>query len=106
MSSYSFKVVLTPLEVLNHLKKNMPYELVHERVYPLDDDMCNVVLIFEKYYIRTSSRAALTVIVHNYYGATVVEALSAGSSQGMIFSFDWGAGDDFASSVKTFIMRT
>lgn len=56
-------------------------------------------LIFEKYFMRVKNRVALVVIIDNIYGQTDVRSVSTGSSEGMIFNFDWGAADSFASSV-------
>ncbi|MDR3600461.1 MAG: DUF6054 family protein [Desulfosporosinus sp.] len=34
-----------------------------------------------------------------------MRAISTGSSEGMIFNFDWGAADSFASSVQKVLER-
>lgn len=100
MSSYNFAVAMTPLEAFEYLKRNMKYELVHERVHPITDGMYSIIVIYEKYFMRNNSRASLVVTIHNFNGVTEIESISAGSSQGVFFNFDWGAGDEFASSVK------
>lgn len=95
MSIYKFKVSLNPEEAFNRLKDNMSGELIYEEAHAQA-----YVLVFEKYYFRSKNRAALTVTINNFNGDTEISSVSAGSSEGMIFNFDWGAGDDFASSVK------
>ncbi|MDV3426083.1 MAG: DUF6054 family protein [Bacillota bacterium] len=100
MSVYSFKVNLKPDEALEYLKNNMDSELIYEEVHEYQDIIKSYVLIFEKYYFRSKNRAALTVTINNFNGETEISSISAGSSEGMIFNFDWGAGDDFASGVK------
>lgn len=50
--------------------------------------------LFEKYYVRSSNRATLTVLATDFGGVTHVH-LAAGGGQGAIFRFDWGAGEDF-----------
>ncbi|TCK98184.1 hypothetical protein EDC19_0602 [Natranaerovirga hydrolytica] len=100
MSLISFKVSKSPEEVLNMIKKGLSYELIHERVHHIEGDMISIVLVYEKYYMRNSSRAALTVTINNFNGYTQVESISAGSSQGLFFNIDWGAGEEFANSVK------
>ena len=56
-----------------------------------------VVLVFEKYFMRNSSRASLTIAVENLTGATRVCSVGSGGGQRILFGFDWGAGADFAA---------
>jgi len=57
------------------------------------------VLVFEKYFMRTSSRASLTVFITNISGVTRVHAVGSGGGQGTFLSFDWGAASSFAGNV-------
>ena len=59
-----------------------------------------VVYIFEKYYMRTSNRASLTVVIDNLEGKTKVHATASGGGEGATFRFDWGAGGSFVNSVE------
>ena len=54
-----------------------------------------VMLGFEKYFMRNSSRASLSVMVENLSGPTRVCALGSGGGQNALFKFDWGASGDF-----------
>lgn len=58
------------------------------------------VLIMEKYYMRSNNRASVTATIDNLDGATHVHVVAAGSSEGVFFRFDWGAGNSFATSVE------
>jgi hypothetical protein len=58
------------------------------------------VLIMEKYYMRSSNRASVTTTIDNLDGSTRVHVVAAGSSEGVFFRFDWGAGNSFATSVE------
>ncbi|MGN7386417.1 DUF6054 family protein [Sporosarcina sp. SAFN-015] len=58
------------------------------------------VLIMEKYYMRSNNRASVTTTIDNFDGATRVHVVAAGSSEGVFFRFDWGAGNSFATSVE------
>lgn len=69
------------------------YESVH------DEDQRLIVLVFEKYFMRNSSRASLTVTIENLRDVTNVHAVGSGGGQGMIFKFDWGAADSFVNQV-------
>ena len=103
MSILSFKVNIDPVEALELVKKNQDAELVHEEIHDLGEGKYIGTLVFEKYYFRSGNRAALVVIADNLQGETGVRSVATGSSQGLIFNFDWGAADDFASSVMSIL---
>jgi len=58
------------------------------------------MLVFEKYFMRTSNRASLSVIIENLNGRTSVCSIGSGGGQNALFSFDWGAADSFAGLVE------
>lgn len=58
-----------------------------------------IVLVFEKYFMRNSSRASLTVTIENMRDITMVHAVGSGGGQGALFKFDWGASDSFIDQV-------
>ena len=62
------------------------------------------LLVFEKYYMRNSSRASLSVLISgpegNTPGTVIVDAIGAGGGQGALFSFSWGAEEAFAGIVE------
>ncbi len=60
--------------------------------------MC--VLVFDKYYMRASNRASLTVIITENENSVIVDAVGAGGGQGIIFNFSFGAEEDFVSILK------
>lgn len=100
MSKCSFIVSLTPAQVMAKVKEEENGDLVHEELHHIDGTKYYGVLIFEKYFMRVSSRVALIVLVDNLNEETTVTSIATGSSTGMVFNFDWGAADDFAYSVK------
>ncbi|MDF2880528.1 MAG: hypothetical protein K0R54_1085 [Clostridiaceae bacterium] len=100
MSKCSFIVNLTPAQVIAKVKEEENGSLVHEELHNIDGSKYYGILIFEKYFMRVSSRVALVVLVDNLAEETTVTSVATGSSQGMVFNFDWGAADDFAYSVK------
>ena len=57
------------------------------------------MLVFDKYYMRNSSRASLTVLVLENGGTVFVDAVGSGGSQGALFNFSWGAEENFISIV-------
>ncbi|MFA5576457.1 MAG: DUF6054 family protein [Tissierellaceae bacterium] len=105
MSKYIFSVNISPAEAMNIVKKNHNADLVHEEKIDLGDRKAVCILVYEKYYLRAENRAALTVIIDNSSGQTKVRSIAAGSSKGLLFGFDWGAGDDFAYSIKSMLEK-
>jgi len=59
-----------------------------------------IVIVFEKYYMRTSNRASLTLVIDNLEGKTKVHATASGGGEGVIFRFDWGVGNSFVKSLE------
>ncbi|MEN0070091.1 MAG: DUF6054 family protein [Propionicimonas sp.] len=76
-------------------------ECVGEYVNRSADGRDVVMLVFEKYFMRNSSRASLSVVLENVNGQTWVGATGSGGGQGAVFSFDWGTGEEFAAVVTT-----
>ncbi|MBW4080820.1 DUF6054 family protein [Paenibacillus sp. S150] len=99
---YSFNVSLQPMEALWMVKKGLSAdsELLHEEYNEAGEGRSIGTLVYERYFIRSSNQAALVVIADNLQGVTNVRLNAAGSSKGMIFKMDWGAGRSFASSVE------
>lgn len=62
-----------------------------------------VVRLFERYYMRSSNRATLTLVADNLDGnGTTRVRLSAGGGGNSIFwRFDWGAGESFALEAES-----
>lgn len=58
-----------------------------------------ILLVFEKYFMRNSSRASLSVIIENVSGQTIVYSIGSGGGQSTLWKFDWGASSDFANLV-------
>lgn len=70
-----------------------------DRYYRSNGEVEIIVLVLEKYYVRSSNRGSITVTIDNLDGATKVHAAASGTAQGAIFRFDWGAGNSFLNSV-------
>ena len=100
MSKYNFIVDISAKKTFNLIKGKQTADLVHEESFDIEEGKFIGTLVFEKYYFRSQNRAALIVIIDNFKGVTSVRSISTGSSQGLFLNFDWGAADDFASSVK------
>ena len=58
------------------------------------------LLVFDKYYMRASNRASLSVLVTGEGGRVTVDAVGAGGGQGALFRFSWGAEENFVGAVE------
>jgi hypothetical protein len=58
------------------------------------------LLVFEKYYMRSSNRASLSVCVIGHGAEVLVDAVGAGGGQGVFFKFSWGAEENFVDVVR------
>jgi hypothetical protein len=105
MSHISFNIDIGPLFALNMIRNNQEADLIYEESHEVGENKFIGTQIYEKYYFRTSNRAALIVMIDNLKGATNVRAVCTGSSDGLLFSFDWGAADDFVHSVKDILSK-
>ncbi|MCH4888141.1 hypothetical protein EZV73_11190 [Acidaminobacter sp. JC074] len=104
MDRLNFRVKLSPDQAANELEsyivsKSVSTELI-DRYEQNSSEHMVIVLVFEKYYMRNSSRASLTVTIENLSDVTCVHAVGSGGGQGAIFKFDWGAGASFVEEVN------
>ena len=75
-------------------------ELIDEYRRNLDDGKKVIMLVFEKYYMRSSNRATLTMVADNLDGMTKVHLSSGGGGDGLLFRFSWGANSSFLNLAK------
>ncbi|WP_339253367.1 DUF6054 family protein [Sporosarcina sp. FSL W8-0480] len=104
MSVKEFTVKISPTEAANTieseiLRGSISGTLVDHYVRTTNSSEVHV-LIMEKYYMRSNNRASVTATIDNFEGVTRVHVVAAGSSEGVFFRFDWGAGNSFATSVE------
>lgn len=105
MSEICFQVNLSPRDALNTLIREEDADLIHKELKNLTDGHSFGVLVFEKYFMRVKNKAALVVIADDTSGTTDIRAIATGSSESVLFNLDWGAADDFASSVKDILKK-
>jgi len=63
------------------------------------------IMVFEKYYMRSSNRASLTVVVTGDGESVCVDAIGSGGGQGAIFKFSWGAEENFIGTVERILEK-
>ncbi len=99
----TFRVILGVEETANRIirgveGRNISSELIDKHnSYGPNGNV--VVLVFEKYFARNSSRASLTVTIDDLNGITQVHTVGSGGGQGVFLKFDWGAKDNFENSI-------
>lgn len=55
-----------------------------------------ILRVYEKYYMRNSSRASLTVLLTEQEGAITVKIVGSGGGSGALIRYSWGAEEEFA----------
>lgn len=76
----------------------MSIELIDEAEYEMQGIRV-AVKVYDKYYMRSSNRASLTVTMIGNGSDIQVCAIGAAGSTGVLFNFSWGAEEDFISVV-------
>lgn len=84
-------------------KSGFSNELVHSITRDCGNSK-TYLLVFEKWYYRTGSRASLTVLVTENDDEIIVDAIGAGGGQGIIFKFTWGAEGNFVGIVRDLLI--
>jgi hypothetical protein len=64
-----------------------------------------ITSVYDKYYMRNSSRASLTVTLIQDGQNVFVSAISAGGGNGALIRFSWGAEENFARLVEQSLLR-
>ena len=101
----NIKVSINPFQAASIVEKHVASsgisaELIDRYTSVSPDGRQIAVLVFEKYFMRNSSRASLTVTFEDLRGECSVHAVGSGGGQGTLFKFDWGAGDSFENDVE------
>ncbi|MEW2013266.1 MULTISPECIES: DUF6054 family protein [Microbacterium] len=83
----TMEISLTPFDaariVLDHVQSSgMTVECVGQHATATESGHQMALLIFEKYYMRTSSRASLTVVIENLAGPTKAVFRGSGGARG------------------------
>lgn len=74
-------------------------KLVDESVYEAYPYKVTIK-VYDKYFMRNSSRASLNLTVIEDGRTTHVVAIGSGGGQGAIFSFSWGAEKELVNDVQ------
>ena len=80
-------------------QSGMSVELVDTSSYRMGN-FSVFLYVYDKYYMRNSSRAALSVQIIGDEDGSYVTAIGAGGGNGSFFSFSYGAEENFVSVVE------
>lgn len=58
----------------------------------------SILLVFEKYFMRASNRASLSIMLNQLEDLVTVDIIGSGGGQGPLLSFSWGAEDSFVAT--------
>ena len=104
MDKADFYVNITPEEaadkVYSKIVQSVSGELIDEYRRNTPDGRKMIMLVFEKYYMRSSNRAMLTFIADDLDGRTRIHLSSGGGGDGLLFRFSWGANTSFLNLAK------
>lgn len=98
-----FKTIVDKLddEIVN---SGVSMQLVDSSHFKTGDTKVKV-LIYDKYFMRNSSRASLSVTVVGSDDTIFISAIGSGGGQGAIFNFSWGAEEDILRAVEDCIVK-
>ena len=94
----SFPNLISELEE-DILKSGVSMRVVEESIY-VSHPLRVITKVYDKYFMRNSSRASLNLTVIEDGRTTHVIAIGAGGSQGVIFNFSWGAETQLVDVVR------
>lgn len=105
MAKYEKKLIGNFQEIINKLEneiKNSGFSmnLVDESNYSSGEDSYIAVRVYDKYFMRNSSRASLSLTVVGHGNDIFISAIGAGGGQGVIFNFSLGAEDELVDIVR------
>lgn len=103
MAKEVINVSISPKEVMEIIEKRLNDEDVDRTSYDLGDGKSIEIGIYERYFFRSNNRGGLIVTVDNVEGYTKVKLVSTGTSEGVFFNFDWGAGDKYINDIKNIL---
>lgn len=58
----------------------------------------SMLLVFEKYFMRASNRASLSLMLNQFGNQVTADMIGSGGGQGPLLKFSWGAEDSFVST--------
>ncbi len=98
-----FDMILNQLDedIMNNA---LSMNLVDQSDY-VNENMKVAVRVYDKYFMRNSSRASLSVTVVDNGVEIYISAIGAGGGSGAIFNFSWGAESSLTDVVENSLMR-
>lgn len=107
MEIVEMRVNITPSDAAARVQASLSgglagVEVLDSYVRRAPDGREVVVRLFERYYMRSSNRATLTMVADNLdgNGTTRVRFSAGGGGNSMLWRFDWGAGGSFARDAQ------
>ncbi len=107
MAKYE-KIVTGDIQVLSEglhkyiLDSAVSMELIDQSSYEMGNTKVKV-LVYDKYFMRNSSRASLNVTIVSDDDTIFVSAIGAGGSQGLFLNFSWGAESELVEVVEAYL---
>lgn len=100
MAKEFINVSISPKEVMEAISRKLSDEEVDRTSFDLGSRKSIEIVVYERYFFRSNNRGGLIVTADNIEGYTRVKLVSTGTSEGVFFNFDWGAGDKYINIIK------
>lgn len=76
-----------------------------DRTYHYFGDVKVSTLVFEKYFMRSSNYASLTLVISGRDGDLIVDAIGAGGRQGVLSLTTWGTEESFVAEAEKILRK-
>jgi len=109
MAQAKFKGTMSVSETLVLIKNEitklgLTVELVGESKHNFDDYFV-YMLVYEKFYLRSDNRASLSILISGNTEESIIDVISSGAGQGMLFKFSWGADKNFVNGLRIILLK-
>ncbi|WP_304508810.1 DUF6054 family protein [Anaerotignum sp.] len=103
MCTWGFKKIVEQLDE-DIFKSGVSVSLVDKSNYA-DENIKMAVRVYDKYFMRNSSRASLNVTIIDSGREIFISAIGAGGGNGAFFNFSWGAEGELTEVVANSIKK-
>ena len=97
----SIKVLQEWVETKGNFIRKIGKNIIDKCTIDFGEGKKAVIVVIEYYTWRNSNQMTATVVIDNAEGNTKIHITVGGSSQGLIFSYDYGAGESLEENLKS-----
>lgn len=109
MAKFEFRTIGDFEQIVNALDRAILKSALTMRLVDESRIVCRnarvVVRVYDQYFMRNSSRAALTLTVVEADGEVAISAIGSGGGTGAVFNFSYGAESKMVGVVEEAVRR-